>query len=205
MRAVYAQRYSLAAFVFVLMSLMSCMTEEDSLAIFLLGIVIASLVFYYFGTRAKKKIEKMNLQYMSSFPSAVSTIALLVNSGMTLREAWSEVAFSDDSTLSKQMQRVTEDINSGIGEADALYAFSLRCATPEIKKFTSFIIQGLDKGNKDLAFSLKDQSKELWEVKKQKTLQQGDNAASKLLIPIALIFLGILIIIMGPIFSNLGI
>ena len=206
LRVVYAQQISLAMLTFVIMSMFSCMAGEDMLLMFVMGTAVSFLVYYYLGQKLKKDIQNMSLLYLSDFPSAVSTIALLFSSGMTLREAWKEVAYSDmDNKLYRQMQRVTEDINNGISEPAALYAFSIRCATPEIKKFTSLVIQGLDKGPSELAHSLKNQSEELWEIKKQKTLQLGDEAASKLLIPIAIIFVGLLIIIMGPMMSSLNI
>ena len=52
---------------------------------------------------------------------------------------------------------------------------------------------------------LKNQNDELWETKKQNVLQQGEVASSKLLIPIMIMFVGILIMVMGPIMTNLGI
>ena len=102
------------------------------------------------------------------------------------------------------MRKVNEEIDNGTSEIDALYNFANRCVTPEIKKFTSFIVQGLEKGSKDLANALTNQTRELWELKKQNTLRQGELASSKLMIPLMVMFIGILIMIIGPIMTNLG-
>lgn len=205
-RVLYAQKFSLCWLILVASGIFACLAQgSDSLVIFGLGLVLVGVMYYYFNTMASSKIKKKSAIYLKDFPNVVSTIALLVNAGMMLREAWTEVAYSSTGDLYDQMQRVSEDMDNGMSESDALYAFSLRCATPEIKKFTSFIVQGLEKGNKDLAFSLKNQSDELWEMKKQRVLQQGDLAASKLLIPIMVMFIGILVIVMGPIMTNIGI
>ena len=204
-RVIYAQKISFAYFAMVLVCILSCFASgSDGLVLFAIGLVLAGVVYYYFGTRVESQLKKKSIQYLSEFPDAISTIALLVNSGMVLREAWSEVAYSDDKPLHMQMRQVTEDMNNGMSEGDALYAFGLRCATPEIKKFTSLIIQGLEKGSRDLAVSLRNQSAELWEMKRQNVLQQGQLASSKLLIPIFVMFIGILIMVMGPIMTNLG-
>ena len=96
-------------------------------------------------------------------------------------------------------------MDNGVSEIDALYNFANRCVTPEIKKFTSFIVQGLEKGSKDLAFALKNQTDELWEIKRQNTLRQGELASSKLMIPLLVMFFGVLIMVIGPIMTNLGI
>jgi len=206
LRVLYAQKFAVCFLVFIVACVFACFADVDSkLIMFGLGILLAGVLYYYFETNSTKKIGKRSVMFLGEFPNAIATIALLVNSGMMLREAWSDVAYSSDEELYLQMQKVTEDINNGKSESDALYAFALRCATPEIKKFTSFIVQGLEKGSKDLAYALKTQSEELWEMKKQSVLQQGELASSKLLIPIMIMFIGILIMVIGPIMTNLGI
>ena len=124
---------------------------------------------------------------------------------MILREAWREVSMANDSELYMEMRKVNEEIDNGVPEIDALYNFGNRCVTPEIKKFTSFIVQGLEKGSKDLANALRNQTDELWQLKKQNTLKRGELASSKLMIPLMIMFIGILIMVMGPIMTNLGI
>lgn len=206
LRVLYAQKFSMTALCFVIACIISCLAQgSDKLLMFGLGVVLTGTVYYYFSTNSTKQIKKRSQRFMNEFPNAISTVALLVNSGMMLREAWNEVAMSDDTDLYLEMRRVTEDMNNGVSEIDALYAFANRCVTPDIKKFTSFIVQGLEKGSKDLAHALKNQNDELWETKKQNVLQQGEVASSKLLIPIMIMFIGVLIMVMGPIMTNLGI
>lgn len=206
LRIAYAQRISLTLLSLWVCLIFACFASgTDGMVILGLGLVVAGVVYYYFRVLFESRIKKRSSEYLRDFPDAISTIALLVNSGMMLREAWTLVASSGDKPLYKQMYQVTEEMNNGKSEADALYAFSIRCASSEIKKFTAFIIQGLEKGNRELSASLRNQSNQLWEEKRQLTLQQGEAASSKLLIPIFVMFIGILIMIMGPIMTNLGI
>ena len=102
------------------------------------------------------------------------------------------------------MRKVNEDINNGMAEVDALNKFGTRCVTPEIKKFTALIVQGLEKGSRDLAYALQNQSDELWLLKKQTIIRKGELASSKLMIPLMVMFAGILIMIVGPIMANMG-
>lgn len=204
LRVFYAQRVSLTLGTLCVMSLLSCLSgTENMVTMFGLGLVLAFVVYYYFMQQSITTIKTLSKKYISEFPTIVSTIALLVNAGMVLREAWDIVANSGESEMHVQMQKVTEDRNNGISESDALSAMSRRCATPEISKFVSMVIQGLDKGSADLAYTLREQSDELWELKQQKLLQEGEKASGKLLIPIMVMFVGILIMIMMPIMSNL--
>ena len=65
--------------------------------------------------------------------------------------------------------------------------------------------EGMTKGNSELTAMLQEQSKEVWQLKKQLVRREGEKAASKLLIPICVMFVGILIMIIVPIFTNLGV
>lgn len=205
MRVLYAQRISITYLVFVVGIAISALAEgTDKLVLLALVSVVALVTYYYFSKLPNDKIKKRSEKFMDEFPNAVSTIALLVNSGMILREAWREVSLSNDSELYIEMRKVNEEIDNGVSEIDALYNFGNRCVTPDIKKFTSFIVQGLEKGSKDLANALKNQTDELWQLKKQNTLKRGELASSKLMIPLMIMFVGILVMVMGPILTNLG-
>ena len=190
---------------FAIFSGISALAEgTDKILLFFVGLVMCGAMYYYFSTLPASRIKQRSADILSEFPHAVSTIALLVNSGMTLREAWREVSLSDETELYVQMRKVNDDMDNGIAEIDALYNFAERCVSPEIKKFTSFIVQGLEKGSKDLAYALQNQTDEMWQLKKQNTLKQGELASSKLLIPLLVMFGGVLVMIIGPIMTNLG-
>ncbi len=205
MRVLYAQKLSISYLFLTIFTAVSCFAEgTDKIILFALGLVVSFVVYYYYSTLPATKIKQRSERFMDEFPNAVSTIALLVNSGMILREAWREVSLSEESELYMEMRRVNEDIDNGVSEIDALYNFANRCVTPDIKKFTSFIVQGLEKGSRDLAMALSTQTRELWELKKQNTLKRGELASSKLMIPLMVMFVGILIMVMGPIMTNLG-
>jgi tight adherence protein C len=73
---------------------------------------------------------------------------------------------------------------------------------PEIRKFASTLIQGLVKGNSELGYMLKVQSREVWSERCHNVRRQGEKAAGKLLIPITIMFIGILIMVIVPIFSS---
>ena len=52
---------------------------------------------------------------------------------------------------------------------------------------------------------LQSQSKEVWNLRRQNIRRQGEKAASKLMLPIMIMFIGILIMVLIPIFANLGV
>lgn len=169
----------------------------------IVGIVCAAFFGYYFFTKMKNTLETRRTECVVELPEIVSTMALLMNSGMVLKEIWKIVAYSKDGEVYELMQNACTDMENGMPEKDAIYKFGILSNTPEIKKFTSVLIQGIDKGSKDLAEILADQSTEMLELKKQIMLQKGEAAASKLLIPTVMIFGGILVIVISAAFGML--
>lgn len=201
-RVIYAQKVTMAFTILVVAVPLYGLT--NSLAAVFVALMFAFVAYYYFGTVTEKKIFKRSEEMLSDFSNVISKLALLTNAGMIMREAWEEVAYTGETTLYKEMQKAVDEMNNGVSEVDALFNFGVRCIIPEIKKFTSTIVQGLVKGNSELIQMLKDQSKEVWSAKKQNVRRQGEKAASKLLIPILIMFVGILIMVLIPIFTNIG-
>ena len=201
-RVVYSQKITMSLSAVVLAFVFYGLANDITAFIIVLG--FAGLAYYYFGIATEKKIMKRSEEMLRDFSEVISKLALLTNAGMILREAWDEVAYTGDSSLYLEMQKAVEEMNNGASETDALFGFGVRCIIPEIKKFTSTLVQGLIKGNAELIFMLKEQSKEVWVAKKQHVRRQGEKASSKLLIPICIMFVGILIMIIVPIFANIG-
>lgn len=202
LRVIHAQQITIAALVFVLSFVFYGLSGE--ILAFVIGIIFTATAYYYYGTTVKTKIAKRSEEMMHDFSEVVSQLALLTNAGMILREAWEEVAYAGKSVIYLEMQRTVDEMNNGVADVDAVYNFGIRCILPEIKKFTSTIVQGLTKGNSELTAMLQEQSKEVWQQKKQLVRREGEKAASKLLLPICIMFIGILIMIIVPIFTNLG-
>lgn len=204
LRITYAQSISLAMIVLLFAFVLYGLSQD--LAIFAICVMMSGLCVYYFMTLASEKISKRSEELLGDFSEVVSKLALLTNAGMIMREAWNEVAFANqEKTLYKEMQVACSDMNNGISEAEAIRLFGVRCVIPEIKKFASTIIQGIEKGNSELAIMLQVQSAEVWMMKQQMVRRKGAQANTKLMIPMFIMFIGILIMIVVPVFTNLGV
>lgn len=203
LRVIYAQRLTYASTLFVLAFVMYGITHEIS--IFFILVMFAGLAWYYYGNQINDRINKRSQEMVSDFSEVVSKLALLTNAGMIIREAWEYVAQTGDTTIYREMRRTVNEMNNGVSEAEAFREFGNRCVLPEIKKFTSTIIQGMLKGNSELVQMLKQQSGEVWNMKRQSVKQLGEAAESKLMLPMCIMFVGVIVMIVIPIFTNIGI
>lgn len=200
-RVIYSQTITIAYTIFVLAFFYGTYMGDitNALVIAMLGLVLG----VYFVTLPKVKIDKRSEQLINDYAEVVSNLALLTNAGMILRDAWTEVAYASNDEFYLEMQKVVDDLNNGIGETQAYTDFGIRCVIPEAKKFASTIIQGIQKGNKELSKNLQEQSGEVWEQKKQLVKRKGEKAANRLVIPVFIMFIGIIIMVIVPIFANI--
>lgn len=67
----------------------------------------------------------------------------------------------------------------------------------------AILSQNIQKGGSELTMSLRYMNEESWEEKKQRAKRKGETAGTKLMIPLMIMFVGILFMIIVPIFSNM--
>lgn len=165
------------------------------------GLFAAALLGVNSMEEMKNAVSKRTAECEKQLPDAVSTIAVLVNSGLILREAWREVS-RGEGALYELMRRALVHMDNGVSDADAIFLFGQMSNSAEVKKFSNALLQNLEKGGGEITAFLMQQSAELWSQKKQLCLQEGSKAATKLLGPIVLIFVGILLIILVGAFTG---
>lgn len=203
LRVVYAQRYTMALTVMAFATPLYCIS--GSIALFVIMLIGGGAAYLYYGKATQDLINKKMDDILSDFSDVVSKLALLVNSGMILTDAWEKVSESANGMIYEEMRRSVVEMRHGVSTVDAFQKFGQRCMLLEIRRFTSTLIQGMVKGNRELSQMLTQQSVEVWELKKQLVKRKGELADSKLLLPMCLTFVGILIMVIVPIFSNLGV
>lgn len=175
---------------------------NSMLALFF-GFILAFMLMWYLEEIMNDQLNEKRDELLADMPQMLSKLTLLVNSGMIVRDAWSKVAYGGNRELYKEMQVTEQEMKNGVSDLDAYRNFADRCAIKEIRRFSSTMIQNLQKGNAEISYFLKEMSDEMWEEKKHLVKRKGEAANSKLLMPIGMIFVGILVMIMVPAFLNM--
>lgn len=148
-------------------------------------------------SKMKETVTARREDCEDEFPNMVSKLCLLINSGMTLHEAWYVVAEGKNGILYELMRTACQDMDNGDSDRAAIYKFGVLTDSADIKKFTGNVISGIEKGPKELADMLLSQTSDLWAHKRQVALQKGEIAAGKLIIPLGITFAGIIMIIVS--------
>jgi tight adherence protein C len=147
-----------------------------------------------------ERIKKRRLAIQLEFPDFVNKLTLLINAGMTVSKAWEKTAYDQNrqTPLYYELRSTIQDVRSGIPEHRAYEEFAKRCRVPVITRFVSVILQNLRKGNAQLVPILRVYANECWELRKSTAKRLGEEASTKLLLPMMLMFIAVLLIVGMP-------
>lgn len=169
-----------------------------------LAIIMGVFLSVYVEIKLKSRIDERHDELLLALPNVLSKMALLVNVGTTFREAWRLASESTGGILGKEMRDTTKLIDNGLSEKDAYIDFADRCRIQQIKKMVSIICQNLEKGSSELSSALKEISIDAWNEKKHLVKRLGENANNKLIIPMMIMFAGVIFMIVVPIVMNMN-
>lgn len=176
----------------------------DDVAFLLIVAILIVFLILYLELDKSSKLEKRHAVILREFPHVLSQLALLVNAGMPLREALGITAEKGEGVLYQEMKVLMEEINNGVPEYEALASLADRCGVDSVRKLSSLIIQNVRKGSGELAMVLMELSSEVWRNRVSNVKEEGEKASAKLMIPVMIIFAGILVMVVVPIFLNMN-
>lgn len=162
----------------------------------IIGLIIAVIFGYAAINRMADILKTREQECTAELPEIVSTMALLINAGMMLRDAWRLIAEKKEGTAYNLMLDSCVDMENGMAEVDAIHKYGVMSNSAETRKFTSALAQSIERGGAELSDFLSRQSVEMWSLKKQTMLQKGESAATKLLMPTVLLFVAIIVVVL---------
>lgn len=185
-------------------ALISLINSNSAIIIAIILIFIILVIWNMSIAKVDNLIKQRRSECEYEFSNMVAKLSLLINSGMILREAWQLIAYGKSGALYDLMKKSCEDMDNGDSDQQAIRKFGVLSDSPEIKKFTGLLIQGLEKGNAELSDFLLKQTSELWAHKRQLALQKGEIAAGKLVIPLGLMFGGVIMIVISAAMQSMA-
>lgn len=177
------------------------MLANADFTIFLVGMIITVMVPYVMisqlATAEKERKDKILLE----LPEVVNKMILLINAGETVQRALLRCVTTTKDPNSPLIVELTEAVNKMVSNEpfhQVLNDLSKKCGIQEISLFTTTILLNYRKGGNDLIIALRELSHELWEKRKAISRTKGEEASSKLVFPLVLIFIAVMIIVGYP-------
>ncbi len=158
--------------------------------------------------RAKKKREEgLRMDY----PELVSRLSLLTGAGMTVSAAWGRMVRDYQGQKEEErpgfgeMELTWHEMQDGVGELRAYENFGRRCNQTQYRRLAALLMQNLRKGSKGMQELLDGEVREAREERKAYARQRGEEAGTKLLIPMGMMLILVFAILMMPAMLSLGV
>lgn len=169
------------------------------------------LVFYMKDRDLDEELVKRRRVIKSEYPVLVSKYALFLEAGMTVRGAFVKICrdYYEKETdkvhpLYQEMHYSCNELKAGVSESRVYENFGRRTGVQEYMRLCGLLGQNLKKGNTALAKRLKEESEEAVRESMQWKKKRGEEAGTKLLLPMGMMLIMVLVMILLPAFSGLG-
>ncbi len=183
--------------------------KERNPLILLLGPAASVLLILGNKRDEIKKSEKRKKQILTEYPVLVSKMSLYLATGMTLRNIFIRIYEEGlikkeiDNPLYREMGVSVNELHSGVSEGLVYKHFGERTGVNELIRFTALLSQNLKKGSSKLKDLLSEELDKAYTNRKQRAIKLGEEAGTKLLLPMMLLLIDVLIMIMVPAFFSL--
>lgn len=167
-----------------------------------LGLLIAIMIPFLGIRRLTGQVEQRKRSIILELPEILNKIILLVNAGETVQRALlralPESANPTSTPLRNELKLTIHELQMNVSFAKAMENMSRRCASQEISMFTTTLLLNHKRGGDELVLALRTLSKELWDRRKAVSRTLGEEASSKLVFPMVVIFFVVMIIVGAP-------
>lgn len=177
-----------------------------------MGLMTVVLLFCLEKQNEKKDEEKRKQQMMMDYPQIVSQLNLLLGAGMSSKSAWKKIV--DDYQRRKpvrgeraayeEMAAAWNEMCGGVPEKDCYESFGGRCGLQAYMKLGALLSQNLRRGTKGLADALRLEGIHAFEERKALARRRGEEAGTKLLLPMFLMLAVVLVIVIVPAFLSIS-
>lgn len=162
----------------------------------------------------KEKIKRRQRWLELDFSQIITKILLYVSSGMTIRNSIIRLAEQykvSKNNIDKRKDRVAYDelvivknkLDSGYSEISAYEEMAKNINMRSYTRFLNIIIQSIKNGNKDLKSILNMEVQDALYERKQHAKKLGEEAATKLVLPLMMMLSIIMVVIMVPAFMGM--
>lgn len=185
---------------------------ETGRIICIMSLVLGLGVYPLQKEKEKKKQELVKKEMQRDYPDIIQKLVLFLRAGFTIRKAMEKIAdgylrskekyHAKERSAYEEIVRTCKEMQGGIYEAEAYERFGIRCGLSQYKVLSVLLVQNLKKGNKNLLELLEREEAVAEDERKRSAKVRGEEASTKLLLPMVLQLIVVLMILMIPAFFS---
>ena len=186
---------------------------RSSLMFPLLGILAAILLPLKDRQREQEAKKKRECQMMMDYSEILSRLVVFLGAGLPVRKAWAKIVKDYRRTEEKAGKRAAYEemaaayylMQRGVPEIRAYSEFGNRCRVLPYRKLAGILEQNVKNGSKSLTPVLEAEMEAAFEQRKNLARRLGEEASTKLLLPLFMMLLIVMVMITVPAFLAFGI
>lgn len=191
-------------------------TGEDTgyTVLLVLGVLLAVLCYAKAQADAREQIKKREKELLLDYAEIVSKLMIFIGAGMSIRLVWERIVkdYERSRTAGKQKPRTAYEemcrayyqLAGGLSEGEVFREFGRRCRLQPYLKLSSLLEQNRKEGSKHLRAMLQAEMQEAWEMRKNLARKLGEEAGTKLLVPLFLMLGIVMVMVMVPAMMAMG-
>lgn len=171
-------------------------------------IVILILLRFVMIERTKAAEKERRDQMSLDYCEVVSKLLILLGSGMSLKQSWNRISAQylekrkkktiSERYIYEEMLTTNYEIGDGESERIAYEKFGVRTNLGSYQRLVRILIQNLQTGSRGLCELLEQESVDAMEERKAFVRKLGEEAGTKMLLPLVLMLGIVIVIIMVP-------
>lgn len=164
--------------------------------------------------REKEKQEKQKRmsEMQVDYPDIIERLILFLKAGFSIRRSLEKLAFyymrdkekyhRKERHAYEEIVRTCREMEGGVYEKEAYERLGKRCVLPEYKVLSVLLIQNLQRGNQSILDLLEREAVCARDERRRRAKVRGEEASTKLLLPMVLQLIVVLVILMVPAFLS---
>ncbi len=185
--------------------------KQNYSGILLMGAALAAILFLREDSQRKEQEKKREQMLLFDYAEVVSKLQVLVGAGMTVRNAWGRMVhdyeaadFRKKRPAYEEMRQTYYQMENGTAEGASFREFGRRCRLQPYLKLSSILEQNRKTGTKNLRELLRTEVEDAFEMRKNLARRMGEEAGTKLLIPLFMLLFIVMVFIMVPAMMTMG-
>ena len=180
--------------------------DNRAYAVLVIGIGTACLLCVSDKQNKKEQEKKKIVEMKRDYPRLINRLNLYIGAGMTVRRAWFCIAADYQEKKDQQGERQAYEemvktmnrIQSGLSEGECYEEYGIRCGLVIYRKFGTMLSQNLRKGSRGITELLRKESDEAFEERKNTAKKLGEEAGTKMMIPLFMMLAVVFAIVIIP-------
>lgn len=175
-----------------------------------LGIAAALCLFLKEKSDEKEVKKRWEDQMILDYPELLSNFVVLTGAGYPVRQAWKKQVVDAENKKTvhlhpvyREMRTALNQMETGTPEIRAYGEFGRRIGLGCYIKFASLLGNSVSTGGKDLRRLLEEEMEAAFRQRKELALRKGEEASTKLLIPMFLMLGVVMVMVVAPAFLSL--